>query len=75
LRYLLFAAIVWLLIWYWRRSAQDRTADRQKTEPQVQRMVQCERCGIYLPLGEAHQNGDAYYCSTEHRDASQDGAP
>lgn len=73
MRYLFFAAIVWLVIWFWRRSDQERTTRRGGAEPVVQSMVQCAHCGIYLPLAEALGSGAAYYCCLEHREASEDG--
>jgi uncharacterized protein len=33
---------------------------------QAARMVQCERCGIYIPENEALSRGDRYYCSAAH---------
>ena len=31
-------------------------------------MVRCEHCGVHLPLSEAVQDGDHYYCSREHKE-------
>jgi len=35
-------------------------------------MVQCAKCGIYIPENEAFDQGGYFYCSREHRDAAQD---
>ena len=37
-------------------------------------MVQCKHCGMYLPEPEAIRSQQQWYCSTEHRDADQQGA-
>jgi uncharacterized protein len=31
-------------------------------------MVQCARCGIFIPQHEALMENDHYYCSAAHRD-------
>lgn len=34
------------------------------------RMVQCARCGIFVPEDEALERDGHHYCSREHRDAT-----
>jgi uncharacterized protein len=31
-------------------------------------MVQCARCGMYIPQHEAIESNHRFYCSTAHRD-------
>jgi uncharacterized protein len=33
---------------------------------QAARMVQCARCGVYIPENEALTRGDRFYCSAAH---------
>ena len=33
------------------------------------RMVQCSRCGLYIPESEALEHDSRYYCSQAHLDA------
>jgi uncharacterized protein len=71
LRYLLFAIIVLLVIWFWRRPRSS--ASPPKPDVPDERMVQCQRCGVYLPQSDAFHCDDSFYCSVEHRDVDRGG--
>ncbi len=36
----------------------------------TQDMVQCARCGVYVPRQEGFQRNGAWYCSMAHRDGA-----
>jgi uncharacterized protein len=49
-----------------RKPPRRDTAARSMTG----RMVQCARCGIFVPEDEALERDGLHYCSPEHRDAT-----
>lgn len=48
------------------RKPRPDTAQREITG----RMVQCARCGMFVPADEALERDGRHYCSREHRDAA-----
>lgn len=62
---------VWWLARGWRSkgAARDAREDVPQDVPQAapEKMVNCSRCGLYLPQHEAIADGDKYFCSAEHR--------
>jgi uncharacterized protein len=49
-------------------------APRRGNNPQIKsgQMVQCARCGIFIPETEALSHHGHHYCSPAHRDADHD---
>lgn len=60
---ILIIVVVWWLAKGFRRN--DGIADTHEGEPE--QMVNCARCGLYLPQGEAIRAGNRFYCCAEHR--------
>jgi uncharacterized protein len=44
-------------------GSRRASADRRE---RVDKMVQCHRCGVYLPEQNAIQGNSHYYCSRQH---------
>lgn len=67
LKYLLVLLMVWLL-WRALRASRRRLARKPaKAQSMPQDMVQCARCGIYLPRGNAlADSSDASRCYCRH---------
>ena len=66
-------AIIWLVLGLVRRlrsgPAQPPPAGRVAST----HMVRCDRCGVYVPEGEAVHAGERVYCSSAHRDEDGQG--
>ncbi len=66
---LLILAIV--AVWWFARGLRSKGAakDARRDAPEAapEKMVNCSRCGLYLPQHEAIADGDRYFCSAEHR--------
>ena len=61
---LIVIAVAWLASVVWRRwKAASRPARRSARS---ERMVRCEQCGVYLPVGEALARGDERYACASH---------
>lgn len=75
MKYLLVAALVLVVFWFWRnnRDAERRDAAAArppappKPEPAVAEMVACKVCGLHLPKSEALIGDKGIYCSDAHR--------
>jgi uncharacterized protein len=75
MKYLLLIGLVLIILWFFRRPENRHSrAAGMRAARQPERMVQCGRCGIYLPEGESIADGTAHYCCAEHRRAAQDKA-
>ncbi|MFO7189216.1 MAG: PP0621 family protein [Pseudomonadota bacterium] len=48
-----------------RAPAARRQGGESGREPE--RMVNCKRCGLYVPVSEAVEDHGDYYCSEQHR--------
>jgi uncharacterized protein len=61
-----------LILWLWRQLFKfpplpwDRSK-RPETGGIPEPMVRCAHCGTYVPRSDAVRDGDATYCSSEHR--------
>ncbi len=69
------AALVWLAFRLFailgrKRALGERTgnAPRGGSEP----MLQCARCGVFVPSSEALVDGKRAWCCAAHRDADRD---
>ncbi len=60
---LIIVLVLWVGSVLWRRW---QTAQRVKRDGGPERMVRCEQCGVYLPIGEAVARGDEAYACPSH---------
>ena len=47
----------------------SQSRNRPQTRKLNGHMVQCARCGVYVPESEAISHDGLHFCSAEHRDA------
>lgn len=75
MKYLLLLILAGGAWWYFfGRVAGEKNAGNPPPAPrQPEAMVQCARCGVYLPAGEALRVAEAYYCCAAHRPAPPGG--
>lgn len=74
MKFLLFLAIVLLVVWLWRsgrRSEQRSDQAAPPAPPGPQEMVRCAHCGVHLPHGDAIVGRIGLYCSSEHRQLAE----
>ena len=58
---LILVLVLWIGSVLWRRWQAFLRRPRDERRPE--RMVRCEQCGVYLPVGEAiERGGDRYAC-------------
>ena len=62
---LLLIAAIALVFWVRRLLRAPRGPGPGVRDPE--RMVNCAQCGLYLPVSEALEAQDRYYCSEQHR--------
>ncbi len=67
IRVLFYLVGIALVIWILSRLAKTPRV-KQKPVKQVGSMVRCAHCGTHVPLNEALQVKDRYYCCRAHRD-------
>jgi uncharacterized protein len=62
---LLLVALVLYFLWrgFGREPGRGKGAGAQ---PEGERMVGCQQCGVHLPLSEAVQSQGRYFCCEEH---------
>jgi uncharacterized protein len=70
MRVLLVLIGIGLVIWILIRLAKGPSL-ANKPQKKVGDMVRCSHCGVYVPRGDALQQGDRYFCCREHRDADR----
>lgn len=72
IRVLIIGLLVWL-VYRMIRAALNKPRRQGPTKPAALStdMVRCQHCGIHIPRDEALQQGDAFYCSPEHREQDQ----
>lgn len=66
----LLAAVAWL--WFFKKTRKSDPVEREPGQKAIEQIVQCARCGLRLPEGEALRVDGRHYCSIEHRDAAED---
>jgi uncharacterized protein len=73
MRYVLLIGLALIILWFFRRpeNRRSRTAGTP-AERLPERMVQCARCGVYLPESESIADGAVRYGCAEHRLAARD---
>ena len=71
MKYLLLIGVVVLAFWFLTRKPSRDAVKPSPSElppaPADETMVRCARCGVFLPRTEALREGDASYCSEQHR--------
>ncbi len=76
MRFLLWLAFAWLMIWLWRGKKQDAnigtgrhgSADGGEREGEAETMRQCASCGVHFPASEAVFNtAGEVFCCEAHR--------
>jgi uncharacterized protein len=67
IRLLIYLVGIGLLVWILFRLAR-KPKPGNRSAGQVDEMVQCARCGTYVPRKEAVQQGGRFYCCEEHRE-------
>ena len=67
-RLLVLILLVVLAVWLLRRAlrGQSRKTEIRNSARSHGDLVQCARCGVLLPRGEARSAEGALYCSEEH---------
>jgi uncharacterized protein len=73
MKYLLIAAVVWLVIWRVRSSRDSNKTEKARQTPPAgpQEMLRCEHCGLHLPASDALIGTRGNYCSPAHRQAHE----
>lgn len=74
MKFLLFLAIVLLVVWLWRSGRRSEERSDQAAPPTPtgpQEMVRCAHCGVHLPHGDAVVGRIGLYCSPEHRQLAE----
>jgi len=61
IRVLIYLLGIGLIVWILMRL-------EKKQAKQVDDMVRCTRCGMFVPRHEAIRDEDRYYCCSQHRD-------
>ena len=67
IRVLIYLLGIALVVWILLRLAKGPRIEN-KPGKKVDDMVRCARCSTYVPRNEALQEGDKYYCCSQHRD-------
>lgn len=64
-----FLLLILVIVVVWRLAQRFRRRDEGGGAPETapEQMVNCERCGLYLPRSEAIGEDGRYFCCAEHR--------
>lgn len=70
-RLILFAVVVYALVWLLRRALEGHGASESRaTSPRAAadagELVRCAHCGVHLPRSESRTISGRLYCSDEH---------
>jgi uncharacterized protein len=71
-KYVLLLGLVLILLWFFRRPERRSRTAKKSAACRPERMVQCARCGVYLPESESFRDGATRYCCAEHQHAARD---
>lgn len=66
MKILLLVVPVLLIWWILRLLRSSSPAAAGKTEPRVENMVACAKCGLHVPENEAVSRDGKFYCSEKH---------
>ncbi len=80
MKYALVLGLVLVVVWLWRSSRQSAADDKKqarahskKASPQeTTEIVACQVCQVHLPLNEALNGSQGFYCSAKHRQQAGD---
>jgi len=64
-RLLLWIAIIFAIVWVWRRLTRPRPAPRDNQNGPLP-MVRCAHCGVHIPQDHALSQDQRWYCSQAH---------
>jgi uncharacterized protein len=71
MKYLLVAAVIFLVAWRWRSDREGDVRRRHKRQQQALNrttdMVACAQCGVHGPANDMLTGHRGNYCSAEHR--------
>lgn len=71
-KYLLWFALVIIIVWVWRKSQAARSGEpRPPVERESEGMVKCSHCGVNQPVSESILVAGRYYCCAAHRLAAE----
>ncbi|MDH3354924.1 MAG: PP0621 family protein [Chromatiales bacterium] len=68
-RLLIIGVVVWLAFKLLKRLTKSPSISKnsmQNSPPK--KMVQCQQCGLHVPIDEALSKESDYFCCSEHRD-------
>jgi len=66
IRLIFWIAIVFAVLWVWRKIKSATQQPGRKSAEQTLMMVRCARCGVHLPQDRALTRGQHWYCSQVH---------
>ena len=69
LKALLVGAVIYIvyIMFFKQKTVQSSAAKRTKKEeqPEVDEMIECANCGLYVEISESILSNGKYYCSNE----------
>ena len=68
IRLIFWIAIVFAVLWLWRKIKPAPQRPGRPGEAQPLLMVRCAHCGVHLPQNRAIGTGNQWYCSQAHLD-------
>ncbi|EIK95183.1 hypothetical protein PMM47T1_18290 [Pseudomonas sp. M47T1] len=66
IRLIFWIAIVFAVLWLWRKIKPTPRQPAQRGAEQALLMVRCAHCGVHLPQDRALSNGQHWYCTQAH---------
>jgi uncharacterized protein len=68
-RLIILFALIWLAYSIYKRyQASSSNHSNDHSDVATQKMVMCEVCDVHIPLNEAIEENNHYFCSQEHVD-------
>lgn len=68
IRLIFWIAIVFAVLWLWRKIKPTPRPSAQAGAEQALLMVRCAQCGVHLPQTRALSRAPHWYCSQAHLD-------
>lgn len=80
MKYALVLGLVLVVVWLWRSTRKSAADDKKQTRNpsktaslgKATEIVACQVCQVHLPLNEALNGSQGFYCSAEHRQQADD---
>lgn len=80
MKYVLVFGLMLVVVWMWRSSRQSAADDQKQArthskKPSLENateIVACQVCQVHLPLNDALNGRQGFYCSAEHRQQAGD---